>query len=382
MMNARSVILQRINSARTIDPTFYYPVKAYEDASSAYVSMILEQNETAAIYQFGSVGCPGLSDVDLLVVFKDWRPSQISLYSIRRLTKNQQYLFSHDPFFVDRESFENLNCWFPAFSAEHRWGERIEFKSEPDLDIRMLIALQFLLQKVPVEFASYSYVNGKFYERVSMAMVNSLRHIMSLCSEVGVDLKPDWKELIERFERFRQNWFDLDDTRVPALKKYVFDAITVSVDLIGEFSVLLREKYGISARGNCCFSVSPFRSICFDEKWSSTACLEGLARSRFKLHQYYPLEMGYYLELWKQSQTAIGTQVARRLKSNVSYKIADERIQSAFRDHAYSLERCNEFYIKKFSTPNNPYLNLWYHNRNSFLFHVLNRIGVRLRCRF
>jgi hypothetical protein len=59
----------------------FHPAEAYRVAIGRTVDRLSRYPEIAAIYQIGGISTPGISDIDLVVVFRDGRQSGCSIAS-------------------------------------------------------------------------------------------------------------------------------------------------------------------------------------------------------------------------------------------------------------------------------------------------------------
>jgi hypothetical protein len=368
---------EKIRAARAVDRTHQASLLDYNAARTAYIDLLAGIPGVCSVYQVGSVGVLGLSDIDLIVVFDDVEPLRLRRISVGNLERQHRYLLCHEPWFVSRSTFCNLSDWFPVFEAKHVYGESLEFRrSPPNVHVKLLILLQFLIAKLPSDLAIYSCVNDRFYERTMIAMINSLKHSLILGNQCGIADREKWVCFREGFERFRSNWFAASSSRDGELREYTWQAINIAAELLESCAALLRSNFGLTASGKMQFVASPFRQLYFHEEWTSSRCLHGLLSSRFAVRQYFPLEIGMYLHLWRTSHNRIGDQVECRLSGDVRFG-CNEDLRRAFTIHSAAVSNYNDFYLAKFGTTGSPYHNVWYQYGNGFLSHLLNRIVVK-----
>ncbi|MBM3787684.1 MAG: hypothetical protein FJW30_25290 [Acidobacteria bacterium] len=73
-----------------------------------------------AVYEFGSVGCPGLSDLDLLFVLRDG--ADPAPFTLARCSERQKELMGHDPMVVSRSAMPYLPSVLPFVAVRHLAG--------------------------------------------------------------------------------------------------------------------------------------------------------------------------------------------------------------------------------------------------------------------
>lgn len=79
------------------------PVEAYELAVQRMVERLATVSGVRCIYQIGHVSTPGISDLDLLVVFED--DATCNVNPLHGLSCDDRYLFVHCPFAVTKSNF-------------------------------------------------------------------------------------------------------------------------------------------------------------------------------------------------------------------------------------------------------------------------------------
>src|SRR5256885_899844 len=84
---------------------------SYDAAIGEYTSRLAAQASVRAVYRFGSIAAPGISDIDLLVVLADdARPHTIrDLFAYRSVTASASYLYSHPPVIIPERLVPNLH---------------------------------------------------------------------------------------------------------------------------------------------------------------------------------------------------------------------------------------------------------------------------------
>ena len=124
-----------------------FEVSDYEAAVAEYLRLVEPLGTLAAVYQFGSFGAPGLSDIDLIAVFKTRERDFAHRYAVQRcLTDSSRYLFSHDPLFTDAKGFKQLFLWFPVAELTRVAGSELEVDATPraDATVKLLQLAQLL----------------------------------------------------------------------------------------------------------------------------------------------------------------------------------------------------------------------------------------------
>lgn len=102
-----------------------------------------------SIFQVGSVGSPGISDIDMLVVYEDG--ARCNLNPLEGLSKTDRYLFSHSLYGISKTSFSKATRYTFFHNYNLLWGEEL-FVGESDLSeeeihtLKTQTALEYLIQ--------------------------------------------------------------------------------------------------------------------------------------------------------------------------------------------------------------------------------------------
>ncbi len=138
----------------------YIAPEVYETTIEKMVEVLKREDSIQAIYRLGNVNHPGISDIDIIVVFKNG--SQCQLNPMGSLDELGRYLFTHNLFAASEEQFkkvlpysfwDNLTCiWGEALvlhSNESRFSEAEEvfYKEQVGLEFLQKNHIELSVQK-------------------------------------------------------------------------------------------------------------------------------------------------------------------------------------------------------------------------------------------
>jgi hypothetical protein len=83
-------------------------------------------SEVIAVYEFGNIGSPGLSDMDFLVVLSDEYYGIPSLLTIQEFDKQSAEIISHNPLFISVSNIEKLGLLTPLFHCKQIFGNHLK----------------------------------------------------------------------------------------------------------------------------------------------------------------------------------------------------------------------------------------------------------------
>lgn len=121
----------------------------YTASINSMVELVSNSGMAQSIYQVGSVGTPGISDVDLVVILHENLKTDFN--PVSGLSGNDRYLFSHRLFGTVIPFALHLEKYVLFGNYEHLWGHRFDLlnSSLSSNDLKILkyqIALEYLLK--------------------------------------------------------------------------------------------------------------------------------------------------------------------------------------------------------------------------------------------
>lgn len=190
-----------------IDKPKAVPESIYHQILANVAKKVSHIDGVESVYQIGGISAPGISDLDMVVVFKNDFASDFNLHE--SLSVEEKYLFIHKLYGCSRKYFLESSgfSFFNNFSLLE--GQEIERDGRSkflDLaEIKSQIALEYMLKM---------YVNLMLQKEYKILQVRSLLlHGKALSYDLdflGVDavgLKKSVNDLLH----IRKNWFDDSD---------------------------------------------------------------------------------------------------------------------------------------------------------------------------
>jgi hypothetical protein len=98
----------------------------YERTRAAFLARCAGRPEVRAVFEFGEVGCPGLSDLDFCVVLADSFLGTPADLQIVAFAEDIAYVMDHDPLFVSESMAPQLGAFFPIFATRQLHGTPME----------------------------------------------------------------------------------------------------------------------------------------------------------------------------------------------------------------------------------------------------------------
>ncbi len=107
-------------------------IKNYEIVKTEFIRRCSENNFVVAVYEFGTIGSPGLSDLDFLVILADDCQGIPEELTISKMDKSHAEIMNHDPLFICMSSVEFFGSIYPIFKATKIYGKDVNFKFTSD----------------------------------------------------------------------------------------------------------------------------------------------------------------------------------------------------------------------------------------------------------
>lgn len=175
----------------------------YQAAIGRMLVRLREHGSIASIYQIGSVGCPGISDIDLVVVFEDG--ADCSFSPLQGLSSDDRYLFTHSLFGIHETTLKRIR----PFNLFHNYslieGEDVlggHQHAEPSTSTKKQIALEYLVRMlVNVTVANHQ---GLLDVRSVLLQSHAIRYDLEF---LNVNEGPLFEQ-VAQVVRWRKQWFE------------------------------------------------------------------------------------------------------------------------------------------------------------------------------
>jgi hypothetical protein len=194
---------------------FPRPLKreAYSFAQEEFVNRVSRFDGVLSIVRFGSVGFPGLSDLDLIVVLDDDADAvPTSINHISRYSEDTRYVLFHPQFVVPRKLISELRWLVPIFELEPLYGADVTFRRPLPHD-ETVLDLGFMLQSVLTDLSwVFRGMRSKssYDVRMAQAKLNLLGKNLELAHKQECDFSATEFPFLVR--QLREEWFELPET--------------------------------------------------------------------------------------------------------------------------------------------------------------------------
>lgn len=254
--------------------------EAYQRCCDRAIEEAKKNESVVALYLLGGKWCPGVSDMDILVVYKD--ENAVPLTSPWELSPEAAQIFTHRYVTFNESNFKNFHYLYPQVTTNirHLYGKNILIENPNDhLDgdaMRILLAFNMadvLINKILL-FPSYRIAFQKksiINIRKIIGELYSLTYTFQLLEEITG--KSIGKEFVKNMINLREGWFK-NNIEINAERLYFLlnEGIMLSLDVVHIFDEFLKSK-NISKKYDFIFKNQKYL-INFMSNWSGEQYLE------------------------------------------------------------------------------------------------------------
>ncbi|UCE75379.1 MAG: hypothetical protein JSV56_06680 [Methanomassiliicoccales archaeon] len=197
---------------RFYDPPKKLDMKSYKSSIDEFISMASKINNLKAIYRAGSISVPGISDIDLFVVFEN-NAQKVNTINLKNLSPATQQVVGHDIGYLRKEIFEKFDLFlFVHEPLEFLYGVKIEYQNINKIEdkslIKSIMIFEWLIHKT-LHLQRYQY-EKKIPVRILLNKLWSFIYTLRLMEEVTSNKFGE--DYIKDISGLRTNWFNLKDS--------------------------------------------------------------------------------------------------------------------------------------------------------------------------
>lgn len=270
-----------------------------------------------SIYQMGDISCPGISDIDLIVVVDPaFAPFGDDISGLSVMQNDEYgYLFVHPPIHVDRTIMAQAHRLLYVSNLHNLWGEDIDILAldrEEKKTIEMIKLMEVLIFGMPRSFVPILRA-PVFDVRLGLLRVNAVCHTLRLWDSLGGEPRSAWNGYPEEVAYLRQNWFGLGTDRCHQLWELLRQGHRIAMDLATCVASHIRDVWQVTAAENAFaiysdrFYPTLFFSSCHGQnRLHDTAC-----NPRF---EQLPLELSVLLKYYAKAEGRISHHIRCRFR--------------------------------------------------------------------
>ncbi len=302
-----------------------YGIEDYKAAIQKIAKRYSKLDGLKAVYNWGGPSVPGISDIDLVMVFRRHAKSLPFLNrSFYFIGAKSRYLVRHPFMFIDEESFRQIRFVYPMANFVNVFGAKIKINKLSKIqDYFAKIALlnDIIIRHYPRDFL-WQLVSREINVRDTLLRLNSLNYTIKILEDVANTKNSEWNRKMMLIKELRANWFKNNNFEL--LISLNEDAVGISLEIIEEFKEFLFKKriIEILAKDEVQYNGIKNKSL-FIKNWSKKEALNEMARS-IKKQRFYsalPIEFATQLIEYSKYYGLISNYIRSNIKGDVNYRL-------------------------------------------------------------
>ncbi len=300
----------------------------YEEATNNIANKFCNKN-CIAVYTWGNIGAPGISDLDFLMVM------QPNTKKIRRITLNKQesYLSYHPFFIIDEEIIKNIKYIYPNAPLKLVKGTKVQTekidKTTKDA-INLILYIDIAIRHYPRDFLE-RVMRNKIDVRNALLRLNSLSQSFTKWSF----LKPtkEQKDFSKRITHLRSNWFSIEERkRNQQIITLTNEAIPLSLEIVEQLKNHINKTNFIQVNRSekpVVYTGLRHRTY-FVENWDPKHALSDMKtfyKAYGKFYSYLPIEFAALYAEYAKQEGILSNHIENNLEQiGFQYKIQNKDI--------------------------------------------------------
>jgi len=224
-----------IRDIKFINWPFFYDRVNYERSIEKVVDYLSKCEEISAIYQIGDIGVPGISDIDLIIVFKDDVKSFQQSYR-KLFNKHDVYLFMHGIYGMPENIFERRELLIPIYKTKVLMGHVIDEKKVLDEAERKILKRIYALEYLLINLSNLTsqFIQRELKIRNIMCSLYALNYDFEILS--NGELEDDEKLFVREINNLRNSWWEVELHHTDELLQIFKKAVELIIKALKRFS--------------------------------------------------------------------------------------------------------------------------------------------------
>lgn len=219
-----------------------YPMKVdrmiYEDLIDECVEHVSRNSSVNSVLRYGGVGMPGISDIDLIFTVDPLNPPDPGALRYRSKISEHQYCFVHGAGILPEDIVQDLSYlgFYDNLDIIHGATELAPKGSVSSKQLNFALMVDGLVDRLLALSKTLGHRTCKV--RNVLLLTYSLKHTVTLCEELGVQIPEELKMYVRDVVAFREAWFENPDpTQLRVIAENGFNLFSVFTANLGQFAV-------------------------------------------------------------------------------------------------------------------------------------------------
>ncbi len=313
------------------DFSFYnYPREYSEDDYKEVISRITHRlskiSSLESIYTWGGINDPGISDIDLLLVLKNYKEKfPLGCRTIFSLSRKSRYLIFHPYMVIGKKGFEGIAYIYPDADLNLVYGEKAKARKLPagiKSKARVCLLSDMILRHYPRDFSGI-FLSKKIDVRNTLLRLKSLAKTLKVLQsmKVSIDGSRDYeKEVAE----LRHEWFVMEEkNKERLLLGLAKKALFMSMEVIRSFDSCFNGFAANKGKKGISYGGSKNKTV-FIDGWNTASSLkltEEFSKAHKSLYSVLPLGIAVNLAEYSKCNGVLSDYIRKNLSaSGLEYK--------------------------------------------------------------
>lgn len=218
-------------------------ISAYEAVQSEFIGYYAKVKGVMAIYKYGEISVPGLSDLDFIVILDDEYKHQYGTRYDKHLFSGQaQYILTHSQLFLSKSLLKQIQLVMNIGNLKKMWGEDIlieKYSQKENKLSNIFKQLDSFITRFPKLFFT-ALLTKKINVRNIIARLNALRYLVKMYEEINHSQNEELNNYIKEIREFKSSWFEnSQEDNLKSLILYLKRALKINYYLIEDLNKLL-----------------------------------------------------------------------------------------------------------------------------------------------
>jgi hypothetical protein len=190
---------------------FDYPqlidLEEYKVAEQYFVQKYAKHRDVRAIYRFGGLSAPGISDLDFIVVTKRCLNKPIGKeFSLSHFPGKFKDVIYHNPFIIPEDVAVGFHKIFPLGNTDLIYGKGDTLPPYTQGNVYEKLAVIIYLTNNFYPQIFYNILNFRYKVRFALQILNSFVSYLRLCDDL-IGYTPDTKHIANAITDIKSRWF-------------------------------------------------------------------------------------------------------------------------------------------------------------------------------
>ncbi len=304
-----------------------YGMQDYREVTETIIKKYSSCNDLVSIYNWGDPSTPGISDIDILFVFKDGAAQPLSFFirSFNFLDARARYLIRHPFVFIGEESFKNIRYVYPNADFKLLYGKRIRINpltAEEICHSKISLLNDIIIRHYPRDFLEQN-VNRRINARDVLLRLNSLKYTAGMIAELAKNENRQWSQKLNQVYGLRKNWFWNNDFGL--LASLTDGAVNISMEIIESFRLFLVKNNIVKIYSGAGIRYDGIKNkSLFVKDWNKEDALQQmreLIKSKKIVYSVLPIELSAQLAQYSKHQGRISGYIESKLSADMAFQL-------------------------------------------------------------